>query len=230
MTQTQTVSLFGEILPRLGCINIALTGDDLEEVKAGGDTITVGREVFRVTGYQFEEEISGLTRDERSLIFRLKILDCDKLPGLIRPREELQSFCKFRFSSPSLELGTEYQLVCRCGAVVGSVRPARVLPLPSMSWKSNSLDWEVSFYCQFNVFSLNKTQYLELQCLTLAAENVTSLPSGSVVRENCQRLPQSAPGQSSVVGTSQIWVKFSKSCIIPLIMNYFRPLFVVSRI
>ena len=57
MTQTQTVSLFGEILPRLGCINIALTGEGLEEVKAGGDTITVGREVFRVTGYQFEEEI-----------------------------------------------------------------------------------------------------------------------------------------------------------------------------
>merc|ERR1711951_268159 len=69
------------------------------------------------------------------------ILDCDKLPGLIRPREELQSFRKFRFSSPSLDLGADYQLVCQCGAVVGSVRPARVLPLPSMSWKSNSLDW-----------------------------------------------------------------------------------------
>ena len=84
MAATGTISLFGEILPRLGCVNIVLAGECLGEVKAGADTITVGPEVFRVTGYQFEE-ISGLTRTERSLAFRLKILDCDKLPGLIFP-------------------------------------------------------------------------------------------------------------------------------------------------
>ena len=145
MTATESVSLFGEILPRLGCVNLVVAGGCLEEVKVSGSWLSVGRQVFQVPGRQFEEEISGLSRTEQCLTFRLKLLGCDKLPGIISPQEELHTFTKFSFSPPALELNVDYDLLCQCGAKVGSVRPARVLPLPSVSWKSNSLDWQVSF-------------------------------------------------------------------------------------
>ena len=141
---TDSVSLFGELLPRLGCVNLVLTGAALEEVEVAGDTLSVGRTVFRVSGYQFEEKISGLSRTEQHLTFRLKLLNCDKLPGLLQPREQ-QIFRKFQFPPPRLELNVDHELRCLCGARLGGLRPSRVLPLPSGSWKSNSLDWEGSF-------------------------------------------------------------------------------------
>ena len=149
MTATTSLALFGEILPRLGCVNLVLAGDDLEQVEVAGDTITLGRRVFRVSGYQFDEKISGLSRTEQFLTFRLKILNCDKLPGLLQPREQ-QIFRKFHFPPPRLELNLDYELECLCGSRLGGISPARVLPLPSGSWKSNSLDWEGSFSVIFH--------------------------------------------------------------------------------
>ena len=137
-------SLFGEVLPRLGCVNLVLTGRSLQQVSVTGNTITVGGQVFSVTGYQFEDQISGLLSTGDCLTFRLKLLNCDKLPGLISPGEE-ETFTKFQFPPPRLELNVKYELQCQCGARLGQLQPARVLPLPSGSWKSNSLDWEVTF-------------------------------------------------------------------------------------
>ena len=143
---TASLVLFGEILPRLGCVNIVLAGDQLEEVEVevAGDTLTLGRTVFRVSGYQFDEKISGLSRSDQFLTFRLKLLNCDKLPGLLHPREQ-QIFRKFQFPAPRLELNVDYELECECGSRLGGISPNRILPLPSGSWKSNSLDWEGSF-------------------------------------------------------------------------------------
>ena len=55
-----------------------------------------------------------------------------------------QIFRKFHFPPPRLELNLDYELECLCGSRLGGISPARVLPLPSGSWKSNSLDWEGS--------------------------------------------------------------------------------------
>ena len=143
-TATANLSLFGEILPRLGCVNLVLAGEDLGEVEVAGDSLTLGRRVFTVSGYQFDEKISGLSRTDQFLTFRLKLLNCDKLPGLLHPREQ-QIFRKFQFPPPRLELNLDYDLECQCGSRVGGITPTRVLPLPSGSWKSNSLDWEGSF-------------------------------------------------------------------------------------
>ena len=153
-TATASLSLFGEILPRLGCVNLILAGEDLGEVEVAGDSLTLGRRVFRVSGYQFDEKISGLTRTDKFLTFRLKLLNCDKLPGLLHPREQ-QIFRKFQFPPPRLELNVEYDLECQCGSRVGGITPTRILPLPSGSWKSNSLDWEGSF-SHFNFIFKNK--------------------------------------------------------------------------
>ena len=177
---TDGVSVFGELLPRLGCVNLVLAGDDLEavEVEVAGDTISLGRARFRVSGCQFEEKISGVSRTDRHLSFRLKILNCDKLPGLLHPREQ-QIFRKFQFPPPRLELNVDYELQCECGSRVGGLSPTRVLPLPSGSWKSNSLDWEGTFsqHCLFHfilkqtseVFTVksNNLRCNSWQCLTL---------------------------------------------------------------
>ena len=141
---TEPLSLFGEILPRLGCVNLVVAGEGIEEVLVGGDTITVAGQSFSVAGYEFEKQISGLVRSKQGLTCRLKLLNCDRMPGLINPEAE-QTFRKFQFSPPRLVVDVEYELECQCGTGLGQVRPARVLPLPSVSWKSNSLDWEVSF-------------------------------------------------------------------------------------
>ena len=176
MTEPWQLSLFGEILPRLGCVNLVVAGEGLEEVSVGGDTITVAGHSFSVAGYEFEKQISGLVRSSQGLTCRLKLLNCDRLPGLINPEAE-QTFRKLRFPPPRLDLGVEYELECQCGAGLGQVSPARVLPLPSVSWKSNSLDWEVSFSLKTLIKtdgSLFKMQFLLLSDLGSGRENVTS--------------------------------------------------------
>ena len=162
MTATASPSLFGEILPRLGCVNLVLAGDDLGEVEVAGDTLTLGRTVFTVSGYQFDEKISGLSRTDQFLTFRLKLLNCDKLPGLLQPRDQ-QIFRKFQFPPPRLELNVDYELECECGSRLGGVTPSRILPLPSGSWKSNSLDWEGSFSHFYFILKIEQTGVLTVK-------------------------------------------------------------------
>jgi len=145
------MQIFAEILPRLGCVNVAVMGGVEQDVKIKCDQgIVIGDEEFSVPGLELAtNSISGVTSSSEGVTFRLKLKQNEKMPTLISPAS-FNYGGRMKFPSPEIVTDQTYTLICQCGARFGSITPARVLPLPSASWQADSLDW----YCCVN--KLNK--------------------------------------------------------------------------
>jgi len=143
------MQIFVELLPRLGCANVAVMGsEDFNslDIKCDKNKIRVGRQEFLLPGTEFaDDSVSGLTVTNEGGSFRLKLKQNEKLPVLITPGT-FSYGGRLKFPPPDIVSGQTYALSCHCGAGVGSITPSRVLPLPSGSWQADSLDW----YCCVN--------------------------------------------------------------------------------
>jgi len=157
------MQIFAEVLTRLGCVNVAVMGGDMNQgdqqdsldIKCDENKIWVGGKEFLVPGTELDPtSISGLTFSQEGVSFRLKLKQNEKLPTLITPAK-LNYGGRLKFPAPEIVSDQTYILVCQCGAELGSITPARVLPLPSASWQADSLDW----YCCVN--KLNKAPVLK---------------------------------------------------------------------
>jgi len=146
------MQIFAEILPRLGCVNVAVMGGvgQVDQIKCDQNNIWVGDKEFTVPGLEFAlNSISGVTFSPEGVTFRLKLKQNEKMPTLISPAS-FNYGGRMKFPPPEIVTDQTYTLICQCGARFGSITPARVLPLPSASWQADSLDW----YCCVN--KLNK--------------------------------------------------------------------------
>ena len=145
--------VFIELLPRLGCANVAVIGDDVdvEDVKVHDDIVMVGdRRIIFPDKFKLDNLVTGLIRGDNNLTFRLKFLHNDKLPDVIDGvTRNLYKKEKINYSKPNVQCGFENRILCRCGALLGFLTPGRLLELPSLGWRSNSLDW----FCCVNKLS-----------------------------------------------------------------------------
>jgi len=144
------MQIFAELLPRLGCANIAVTGSvsslNSSDIKCDKDKVLVRGKVFLLPGIEFQSDsISGLTVSKKGTIFRVKLKQNEKLPSLI-PSNSFNYGGRLKFAPPEIVPEKTYVLTCQCGAEIGRLTPGRVLPLPSGSWQADSLDW----YCCVN--------------------------------------------------------------------------------
>jgi len=137
--------IFVEILSRLGCANVSIKGEnvELEEVKIKENVIVVGELKFTLPKkWCFDSCITGLSREDNGVSFRLKVPQNEKVPTLLHSSEVPQLPVRsYRVDQPRLQIGVSQKLWCRCGSSLGVVIPGRVLALPSSGWRSNSLDW-----------------------------------------------------------------------------------------
>ena len=79
---TAPFDVFIELLPRLGCANVAVIGDDVdvEDVKVHDDKVIVGdRRIIFPDKFKLDNLVTGLIRGDNNLSFRLKFLHNDKL-------------------------------------------------------------------------------------------------------------------------------------------------------
>lgn len=140
-----SLSLFVEVFPRLGCGNAVITGPDveLEEIKVRDNTVIVGDNRFRIPDkYQFDDILTGLHREDNVISFRMKFKQNERLPVLIENNTYgIYNREKIFAVAPSLTPGQLYNIVCKCGEVIGSIYPDRILPLPSLGWRSHGLEW-----------------------------------------------------------------------------------------
>ena len=138
-------SLFVEVLPRLGCGNAAITGPDveLEDIKVRDNTVVVGDNRIRMpVNYQFDDILTGLQREDNVISFRMKFKHNERFPVLIENSENgIYNREKIFAVRPRLTKGQLYNIVCKCGKVIGSICPDRILPLPSLGWRSHGLEW-----------------------------------------------------------------------------------------
>jgi len=139
-----------ELLPRLGCANIVVTGltDDPTP-----KSINVSSNLVEVEsiGFPLPPTISLLPQSASSfslssaITFRVKLVDSSEvgntcllpLPLLVLPRN---------LGSPQInaKIGQEIIISCRCGNILSNcLTLVRVLPLPSHNWDSGASEW----YC-----------------------------------------------------------------------------------
>ena len=155
--------MFAEVLPRLGCINVAVRADDVNANEASesvlgclrncfkprisvidGDKLKIGESVVRIPCH-VDSSVSGLVEEEDEgriswTTFRLKLSKSDQLPELIRPDNVYN--IRVRAAAPSIKPDVHYTLQCSsCHQEIGEVKPSRLLPAPSSGWRSHSLDW-----------------------------------------------------------------------------------------
>ena len=138
-------SLFVEVFPRLGCGNAVVTGPDveLEEIRVRDNTVVVGEDRIRIPDkYQFDDILTGLQREDDVISFRMKFKQNERLPIVIENSTNGIYNREKNFAvAPSVSPGQRYNIVCRCGQVLGSIYPDRILPLPSLGWRSHGLEW-----------------------------------------------------------------------------------------
>ena len=144
------MQVFAELLPRLGCANIAITGSvntlNSSDIKCDKNKVLVGGQVFLVPDVEFQpDSISGLSVSKEGTIFRVKLKQNEKLPSLISGNS-FNYGGRLKFAPPEIVPEETYVFICQCGAELGKLTPGRVLPLPSGSWQADSLDW----YCCVN--------------------------------------------------------------------------------
>jgi len=144
------MKIFAEILPRIGCANVTVTGDrfggdDLDSlvIKCGKTKVRLDETEFDLPGIELaDNSMSGLVLSEQGACFRLKLKQNEKFPAFL-PAGRFNYGGRLKFPVPKIDTCQTYSLTCQCGFLLGSVTPDRVLPLPSGSWKADSLDW----YC-----------------------------------------------------------------------------------
>ena len=75
------VSLFAEVLPRLGCVNVAISGQDVdtEEVRMVTQGLMVGEtRLVLPEQCQCHDTITGLHSQDNMVSFRLQLLNKDR--------------------------------------------------------------------------------------------------------------------------------------------------------
>jgi len=140
-----------ELLPRLGCANIVVTGLTDEP---SPKSVSVSSSLVEVEGTSFSlppnihllpQSTSSFSSSSSAITFRVKLADSSEvgntsllpLPLLVLPRN---------LSSPQINarVGQEIIISCRCGNILSKcLTLARVLPLPSHNWDSGASEW----YC-----------------------------------------------------------------------------------
>jgi len=144
--------IFCELLPRLGCGNVAVVGGP-----EGGASVQVTEYGMEVGGANFslpcDASMARLVPDSVSCLtvaasgtttFRVKLgrEGREELPCLLpTPRPQYRGVTTPRVPAPPLQPGQMCVLVCRCGEDVGRLEVGRVLPLPSLHYQAGSLDW-----------------------------------------------------------------------------------------
>jgi len=144
-------SMTVELLPRLGCANIVVTGlSDVPSPKS----VNVSSSLVEVEGillplpptiHLLPQSASSFSSSTSAITFRVKLADSSEvgntcllpLPLLVLPRN---------LSSPQInaKIGQEIIISCRCGNILSKcLTLVRVLPLPSHNWDSGASDW----YC-----------------------------------------------------------------------------------
>ena len=144
--------IFCELLPRLGCGNVAVVGGP-----EGGARVQVTEYGMEVGGANFslpcDASTARLVPDSLSCLtvaatgtttFRVKLgrEGREELPYLLpAPRPQYRGVTTPRVPAPPLQPGQLCVVVCRCGEEVGRLELGRVLPLPSLHYQAGSLDW-----------------------------------------------------------------------------------------
>ena len=110
-------SLFIELLPRLGCGNVVITGDDVdvEDIRVRDNVVHVGERRFTLPAeHRFAEEVTGLRRADNCLSFRLKARHSDTLPCVL-DTEPAAAYSREKLGTgpPSVATDTETRIVCR---------------------------------------------------------------------------------------------------------------------
>ena len=110
-------SLFIELLPRLGCGNVVITGDDVdvEDIRVRDNVVHVGERRFTLPAeHRFSEEVTGVRRADNCLSFRLKARHSDTLPCLL-DTEPAAAYSREKLGTgpPSVATDTETRIVCR---------------------------------------------------------------------------------------------------------------------
>lgn len=139
-----------ELLPRLGCANIVVTGlaDD-----PSPKSVNVSSSLVEVEGISFPlpatirvlPQSASSFSSSSAITFRVKLADSSEvgntcllpLPLLVLPRN---------LGSPQInaKIGQEIIISCRCGNILSNcLTLVRVLPLPSHNWDSGASEW----YC-----------------------------------------------------------------------------------
>eukprot|EP00092_Neocalanus_flemingeri_P020440 GFUD01022144.1.p1 GENE.GFUD01022144.1~~GFUD01022144.1.p1 ORF type:complete len:368 (-),score=90.35 GFUD01022144.1:19-1122(-) len=177
------MQIFAEILPRLGCANVAIMGDCLGDagdnlsIKCEKDRVWVGDTVFVIPGLELASNaVSGLVWSSAGVSIRLKLKQNEKLPAFLSAGS-FNYGGRLKFPPPEIVPGQTYSLVCQCGDQLGSLTPARVLPLPSGSWQADSLDW----YCCVN--KLNKPPVMKQRTSDLLFNSYSFVVDMSNIRE-----------------------------------------------
>ena len=103
-------SLFIELLPRLGCGNVVVTGHDVdvEDIRVRDNVVHVGER-------RFAEEVTGMRRADNCLSFRLKARHSDTLPCVL-DTDPAAAYSREKLGTgpPSVATDTETRIVCRC--------------------------------------------------------------------------------------------------------------------
>ena len=197
------MQIFVEVLPRLGCANVAAYGhgDNLGlDIKCFKNLLKINNEEFVFSDVDLESDsISGLNIKSDGLSFRVKLSQSTNLPVILPQSKIYYGVGKAKYSEPDVCLGQEYALTCSCGAVLGHLTPTRVLPLPSESWQADCFDW----YCCIS--KLREAPKLELRRSDLLynaysiiihkdniSEDVISMDSKNIGTFKAEKLPAPA--------------------------------------